>query len=325
MADSAHSDRVLRFSSAPSLEALPAAIDVATSTPPNPPQEIQQKFVGLSYEAAYSEAETFVKVVDEMAVKHTGSGVADANRIIDFGAGWGRISRFLLARTAPTHIHALDVDPEMTALVNVTLPGINAMTVDPLPPTVLGRGGFDLAVAFSVFSHLSGPAHEAWAKEFARVVRPGGVVAITVLDDQFMGQVAGARAAVEAGEADDFATSLATTFEDVDAARAGFDRGEIQFAGSGGGEVRTGDYYGWAAAPVEYVKRVWGAAGFSIVEWVPANVLFPQALVILIRGEDTVDGAAEPVSRHATAGAVPMTRRVRAQVGRVLRRLGLRT
>ncbi|TDE93941.1 class I SAM-dependent methyltransferase [Occultella glacieicola] len=324
MADSAHSDRVLRFASAPSLEALPEAIDVDAGTPPNPPQEIQQKFVGLSYEAAYSEAETFVKVVDEMAVKHTGSGVGDATRIIDFGSGWGRISRFLLGRSAPTHIHALDVDPEMTTLVNVTLPGVNAMTVDPFPPTVLGRGAFDLAVAFSVFSHLSGPAHEAWALEFARLVRPGGVAAITVLDGAFMGQVAGARAAVEAGEADEFATSLATTFEDVDAARAGFERGEIQYAGSGGGEVRTGDYYGWAAAPPAYVERVWGGAGFRIVEWVPANVLFPQALVILVRGEDS-GAEPRPVTDHAAAApVVSLPHRLRSRAGRLLRRVGLR-
>ena len=124
------------------------------------------------------------------------------NRILDFGSGWGRITRTLLTKVPATKIHAIDVDEQMTALLNTTLPGVNALTIAPEPPTVLGEASIDAAVAFSVFSHLSGPAHEAWAAEFGRIVAPGGVVAITVLDAAFFGQIAGAQAAVAAGEAD---------------------------------------------------------------------------------------------------------------------------
>lgn len=274
--------QVASFASAPSLSALPGVVDVRTAVPPNPPEEIQVKFVGRSYADAYAEAESFVRVCDELAAKHGPGELGSLARIVDFGSGWGRITRTLLLKTQPSRVFAIDVDEEMTALVNTTLPGVNAMTVTPEPPTVLGDSSIQAVLAFSVFSHLSGPAHEAWAAEFGRLVADGGVVAITVLDEVFFAQVAGAQAAVAAGSPDAFATSLATTFPDVDGARKAFDRGEIQFAGTGGGEVRTADYYGWAAAPRKYVQRVWGDAGFRLAEWVPSGVLFPQALAFLV-------------------------------------------
>jgi hypothetical protein len=294
------SEQVLAFARASSLAEIPAVVDVNRSVPVNPPEAIQTKFVGLSYAAAYAEAESFVAVADDFAAKHGPGRFADAGCVVDFGSGWGRITRTLLTKVAPTRVHALDVDSEMTALVNTTLPGVNAMTISPEPPTVLGHASVGAALAFSVFSHLSGAAHEAWAEEFGRIVAPGGIVAITVLDTSFFAKVAGAQAAVRAGAADAFATDLATTFPDLEAAQAGYAAGEIQFAGSGGGEVRTSDYYGWAVAPTAYVERVWGAAGFRIAEWIPAETLFPQALVFLVRGDERAPITARALARRAT-------------------------
>ncbi len=286
MADPSYSEVVTRFAGADPMDQLPAVIDVRATTPANPPVAIQRKFVGASYENAFSDAESFVRVVGGFVDKHTGRSLSSGRRVIDFGAGWGRITRMLLLEVPPTRVYALDVDPDMTAPVNVTLPGVNALTVAPMPPTALGSASMDTAVAFSVFSHLSDRAHEAWARELGRVIGPGGVVAITVLDADFFVQIAEAAAAVRTGGDDAFSQSLAQTFPDLAAARAGFARGEFQYAPSGGGEVRTADYYGWAAAPVDYVRRVWGTAGFRVVEWVPSGVLFAQALVILIRQRD---------------------------------------
>ncbi len=324
MADSSFSDQVIAFSKATSMQALPEVIDVSKVVPDNPPEEIQMKFVGLSYEGAYAEAETFVTVTDQFAAKHGRGGFASLNRILDFGSGWGRITRTLLTKVPATKIHAIDVDEQMTALLNTTLPGVNALTIAPEPPTVLGDASIDAAVAFSVFSHLSGPAHEAWAAEFGRIVAPGGVVAITVLDAAFFGQIAGAQAAVAAGEADPFAESLATTFADLTAAQAGFKNGEIQYASSGGGEMRTGDYYGWAAAPTQYVERVWGAAGFQIVEWVPSGVLFPQALVFMVRGQGGPMRRSVAAANTAHSVGNSVYRKLRPYAGRVKRAIQAR-
>jgi SAM-dependent methyltransferase len=314
-----HSSLAARLAAGPPLASPPGVVDIGTSTPPNPPEAIQVQFVGLSFEKAYAEAEAFVAAVDDALADLGRPGLA-AGQVLDFGSGWGRISRVLLAHDVPpARLFAADVDPEMTALMNVTLPGVNAMTVTPSPPTVLAAGSMDVVTAFSVFSHLSADAHEAWARELGRVLRPGGVAAVTLLGEDFIDLVEGSQAAVARGGADGFTTSMATVFDDPRAARAGFRADRLQFGATGGGGVRTSDYYGWAVASRRFVERVWGDAGFELVRWRPSGELFPQALAVLVR----TDGGrasrwgrrARRQARHATARAVERTAgRVRARI-----------
>jgi hypothetical protein len=274
---------VKQLADAPTMAQLPPLIDLGSAVPENPPESIQSQFVGLSYTAAFSEAASFVTIGDEWLAKHHGAQLAAANRVLDFGSGWGRITRMLLTQVAPTSIFAVDVDAQMTALVNTTLPGVNALTIAPAPPMPLGDACIDVAFAFSVFSHLAPAIHDEWAAEFGRIVEPGGMVFITVLDADFLGSIAQARDRVVAGTADDFSKGLAELFDDIAGVTAAFKAGQPAYAGVGGGGVRTGDYYGWTALPKSYVTKVWGDAGFKIVEWVPSGNLFPQAMVGLQR------------------------------------------
>lgn len=271
-----------RLAEGRTLSELPSVVDVRAAVPANPPESVQVQFVGASYERAYTEAEAFVAAVTRTLAEVGHPGLA-AGRVLDFGAGWGRISRVLLADVPPRNLFAADVDSDMIALVATTLPGVNTLTVAPSPPTVLAGSSMDAVTAFSVFSHLSGPAHRAWAREIGRLVRPGGVVAITVLGEDFVDMVAGSQAAVAAGVADDFARSMAAVFDDVDAVRAGFHDDQVQFGATGGGGVRTDDYYGWAVASRRCVERLWGEAGLEVVRWWPSGTLCPQAVAVLVR------------------------------------------
>ncbi len=272
-----------RLAAAETLKAMPAVVDVLRAAPPNPPELIQRAFVGAENLQAFAEGASFVRVADQWSIRHGKRSLAAATRVVDFGSGWGRISRCLLAYLPPSRLYAIDVDIEMTALVNSSLPGVNAFTVDPLPPTVLRSEIADTILAFSVFSHLSPEAHTAWAREFGRLISRGGMAFVTLLDAAFFGQVERAKAAVADGDTSPFNASLATLFQDLDKARAAFDRGQPVYAGTGGGGVRTGDYYGWAAIPVAFMQRTWRKAGFDVVEWVPSGVLFQQAMIGLRR------------------------------------------
>jgi Methyltransferase domain len=274
---------VKQLAGARTMAELPTVVDLSVATPANPPAKIQRQFVGQSYAPAYTEAASFLTVADEWLGKHRGSSLSASGRVLDFGAGWGRIVRMLLTQMPATSIYALDVDAQMTSLVNMTLPGVNAITVDPKPPTVLADRCVDLVTAYSVFSHLAPAVHDAWAHELGRIIAPGGMIFMTVLDQNFLTSLATVREQVAAGADDEFSLNLDALFDDLDAAIADFDAGQPVYAGVGGGGVRSGDYYGWTALPIDYVTRVWGEAGFRVVEWVPANVLFPQAMVGLLR------------------------------------------
>ncbi len=272
-----------RLAAAKSLPGLPDIVDITASAPPNPPENVQAQFAGRSYEDAYNEAATFVYVVDEWLTRHCDRPLSPKSRVLDFGSGWGRITRVLLTLVPPTSLFAVDVDPQMTALLNTTLPGVNALTVTPMPPTVLADASVDAAIAFSVFSHLAPHTHEAWADEFGRVLAPGGMAFITLMDAAFLTQVREAKEQVAAGAAVPFQVGLAPVFDDIDTAETAFNNGEAVYSPSGGGGIRTSDYYGWAAMPPRYIQQVWGAAGFDVVEWVPSGVLFGQAMVGLVR------------------------------------------
>ena len=95
---------------------------------------VQVAFVGSHNVEAFAEAASFVRVADQWSERHGRHGLASCSHVIDFGSGWGRISRFLLAYVHPSSLYAIDVDVQMTALVNSTLAGVNAMYGRTAPP-----------------------------------------------------------------------------------------------------------------------------------------------------------------------------------------------
>ena len=285
MGDSTTDDETLvhALAGADTLASTPPVVDVVHTAPPNPPRALQASFVGSSYLTAYAEAASFVRVANQWLERHRNQQLADVDPVIDFGAGWGRISRLLLAHVPPSSLFAVDVDVEMTALIGSTLPGVNVLTVQPYPPTVLRDGMAGAVLSFSVFSHLSPHAHASWARELGRLCRPGAMVCITLLDAAFFDQVQSAKDAVARGDDEPFGAALAQCFPDVADALRKYEAGKHVFAAVGGGGVRSSEFYGWAAAPSKFVDKEWGAAGFNIVEWVPSGILFPQAMVGLVK------------------------------------------
>lgn len=274
---------IQRLAQAETLAGLPPIVNLLDSAPRNPPESIQAAFVGSSYATAYAEAASFVRVADQWTRRHGHARLADASLVIDFGGGWGRISRMLLAHVPPTALYALDVDIQMTALVGTTLPGVQAMTVAPYPPTVLRDAIAEAIVSFSVFTHLEPAAHAAWAREFGRLTKAGKMVFLTLHDVAFFGQVQAAKDAVAAGDRSEFSMALASCFADALEGERRYKRGEPVYAAMGGGGVRSADFYGWAVIPPEFIERAWTEAGFQVVEWVPAGTLFPQAMVGLVK------------------------------------------
>jgi len=134
------------------------------------------------------------------------------------------------------------------------------------PPSSYRDGMFDLVYAYSVFSHLSEAANLAWAAEFARIVRPGGMVAVTTQGRGFIEICAEYRSGARRRESS-WHDNLARAFADGDAL-ARYDAGEMLFHPSGGGDELTKDFYGEAAVPREFFRQRWGAVGLELVEWI---------------------------------------------------------
>jgi SAM-dependent methyltransferase len=98
--------------------------------------------------------------------------VGDARRVLDLGAGTGKLTRRLLTRGR--EVVAVDPSGAMLAELRRAVPGIEALvgTAEAVPLPDASFDAVAVAQAFHWFDH--GPA----LAEIARVLRPGGVLAI---------------------------------------------------------------------------------------------------------------------------------------------------
>ena len=150
---------------------------------PLPPVPLRLLVDGRSGDAA-----RFLRVGEQMAhsiaaaVAHAGPPIEEMDAILDFGCGSGRVARHWAGVEGP-EIHGCDYNREPVAWCAVSLPFLHATRNELEPPTPYVAGSFDLVYALSVFSHLSEPIQRAWIAEFRRILRPGGLLVVSVLGE----------------------------------------------------------------------------------------------------------------------------------------------
>jgi SAM-dependent methyltransferase len=138
---------------------------------------------GETYQAAVDEAISFAgrehdfyleakaRRLVELARRHLGAGRPTA---LDVGCGPGLFDRHV----APAfELHGVDVSPAMVERAREANPGVEYAVSEPrrLPHA---DGRFDLAFAVCVLHHVDRADRLPLLRETARVVRPGGLVAV---------------------------------------------------------------------------------------------------------------------------------------------------
>ena len=239
--------------------------------PAFPDAALQRSFVGASGEAALREAFVFYQDTKRYA-QRLGIAIRETTRILDFGCRWGRNYRFFLKDVLPTSIFATDVDPDCVRLCSEQFPAGQFVKCGAMPPLAFEERTFEIVYAYSVFSHLSGDASLGWVREFARILKPGGMLIVTSLKEAHL-------------EVWDKVRHTAPWWEqalknfDFAEKKKAFATGEFLYCPIGGGGVRSADFYGEAIIPPAYAKRVW-APEFEIVEYLDDPFERPQALLV---------------------------------------------
>ncbi len=123
---------------------------------------------------------TVAEVLNEVTKTYFGKGLADFNDICDWGSGCGRVVQAVNRIAPAANIVGLDIDQDNIAWCQGNIPYARFARVPLFPPTDIPDGHFDLLYGISVFTHLTRQAFEAWRDEIHRLVRPGGVVLVTV-------------------------------------------------------------------------------------------------------------------------------------------------
>jgi SAM-dependent methyltransferase len=153
--------------------------------PDVPEPVLQEMWVGASgVRLAAQSKDFYVKLRDRYAA-HSGRGLSDS-RVLDFGCGWGRLTRLLARDVEPGKLHGCDpVEGILDACRACRVPAELARS-EFLPDRVPFDGQFDLAFSFSVFTHLSEAAHEHSLRALHAALRPGAILVVTVRPPDFL-------------------------------------------------------------------------------------------------------------------------------------------
>ena len=150
---------------------------------PLPPPRLRLLVDGRS-----ADADHFVRIGERMAASiHSAVAAADTppeelGAVLDFGCGCGRVARHWASIEGP-EIHGCDYNGDLVEWCDGNLPFVRAKRNALEPPAPYPDARFDLIYALSVLSHLSEPLQRAWIAEFRRLLRPGGLLVISVLGE----------------------------------------------------------------------------------------------------------------------------------------------
>ena len=129
-----------------------------------------------------------------------GLAIEDCDRILDFGCGCGRVTRHW-RRYPSVEVHATDHDEDLIAWMRTGLPFIQVARNGLSPPLPYPEHYFGIVYAISVFTHMTDELAEAWMRELSRVIRPGGLLMFSALDQRQVDRLRPhERNAIERGE-----------------------------------------------------------------------------------------------------------------------------
>jgi SAM-dependent methyltransferase len=260
-----------------------------------PDESIQLQANGLSGDRALHDGFLVYRLVKTVFEALSGD-LQTCRAILDFGCGWGRVIRFFLRDLEADKVWGVDHYDKAIETCRQTNRWHTFRHIKPFPPTDFASSTFDLIFAYSVFSHLSEPAQRAWVDEFARLLRPGGVVVATTWDRELIVRCRELR--------DDpalpfFQNHLPTMFKDTDHWLEAYDRGEFCFDTSVESYGAVSSYLGEACIPKQYLTRHWNGP-LQIVDFIEDRTVCPQNVVVAVRPSLSDVASSDPDTAHRT-------------------------
>ncbi|MDX2142960.1 MAG: class I SAM-dependent methyltransferase [Rhodospirillaceae bacterium] len=165
---------------------------LAKLVPPLPPEKLRAL-------TAAPDAPTFLwtgladlQTFMDVFARHGTAPAGRKLRVFDFGCGAGRMTRFLGMMDA-VEAHASEINPDMAKWCRENLKTVVTTKNEELPPLSFADGAFDFVYSMSIFTHLSEERTRPWLDEMARVLAPGGILAVTTHAHTALGIIKGSK------------------------------------------------------------------------------------------------------------------------------------
>lgn len=113
------------------------------------------------------------------ALKRIGRPLESFSSVFELGCGCGRVLR-QWANVEGPNFFASDYNPAGVSWGQDHLGFVSFSTNRLEPPLQFDSSSFDLCYAISVFTHLPEALQQPWLRELHRVLRPGGILAVTL-------------------------------------------------------------------------------------------------------------------------------------------------
>jgi ubiquinone/menaquinone biosynthesis C-methylase UbiE len=242
---------------------------------------IQAHFVGSANETALREAWGFWRFARTQA-EAAGNPLHPGTKLMDFGCGWGRITRMFLRDIAPENILGLDPDASMIEGCEKWFAGsgVQFKQSDYVPPIPCEDGSLDLITAYSVFSHLPEYLATGYIRDFARALRPGGLVVATTHARRMIDFCEQLRTdPAHANTESTWHQYLKTMFTDVAKAKATYDSGGFLHEPYRSGD-HVNEHYGDSLFALRYVIEQWGDILEPVAYSAPTNEVFQSVFVL---------------------------------------------
>ena len=254
---------------------------MANVLPGTPPDEIQIQFTGVAGDDTMRQAFEYYQFIKK-AVEATGKSLSSCENVLDFGCGWGRIIRFFLKDLDGSRVCGIDCYESALELAQQGNRYCQFELIEPMPPTTLPAGKYDVIYCYSVYSHLSEEAGTRWIQEFARLLKPGGLFVATTRRRDFIEICERLREEQRQKPSDLPLTlnGLLNAFVDYKQALADYDAGKLCYSGIGGGGVLESSFYGETAIPKAYVQKEW-TKYLQFVNYVDAPNDYDQNIIVM--------------------------------------------
>jgi hypothetical protein len=244
--------------------------------PSLPSDDVQVGFTGLSGRQNLRQAFSFYRYV------RSACSLAETSRphVLDFGGGWGRVSRFFLRDTIPERVYVAETRDYAIACLRDTGACYSIIHNQPRPPILGLPEKLDLVFAYSVFSHLSEEYFRDWTNYLLSILRPGGYLAFTSRGQFFIRHLEHLHKSTDKPHAmlEEHIRRLREQMPEPDEIRRRYLDGEFQFYPIGGSEELTPNFFGEAFIPKGYVEQHFPGLLVDFSEDVPS---VDQSVMIL--------------------------------------------